>query len=274
MIPKLFAFDLDGTLLNSKKELSPANRTALREMSAAGAVVAFASGRLGSSMHQYIPALGFEIAMLTLNGAAVFSDSNMNTRIYHSPLDSNFADYLIDYHRDKSFALNYYINDKLYSTDNERTRQWTDLYYQQTRTQYHMLSTFDSMKNGSPSKIIFVGDTHELDIQEQFFRKMWDSSVYICRTWDYYLEFLNLNANKGSGLEALSSSYNIDLKDVTAFGDATNDIPMLQKAGLGIAMKNAHPDVCAAANRVSAWSNDEDAIAKEWELIKNNSYTT
>lgn len=268
MKPRLLAFDLDGTLLNSKKELSPANRAALQEMSASGAVVAFASGRLGSSMHQYVPALGFDIAMLTLNGAAVFSDSNMHTRIYHSPLDSKFADYLIDYHRNKPFALNYYINDKLYSTDNEQNRQWRDLYFQQTRTQYHMLSTFDSMKKSSPSKIIFVGDPHDLDLQELFFRKMWDNSVYICRTWDYYLEFLNLNANKGSGLEALASSYSIDLNDVIAFGDATNDIPMLQKAGLGIAMKNAHPDVCSAAHKVSAWSNDEDAIAKEWELIK------
>jgi Cof subfamily protein (haloacid dehalogenase superfamily) len=270
MKPKLLAFDLDGTLLNSKKELTPANRRALQEMSASGAVVAFASGRLGSSMHQYVPALGFEIAMLTLNGAAVFSDSNMHTRIYHSPLDSNFADYLIDYHQNKPFALNYYINDKLYSTDNEQNRQWIDLYIQQTRTQYHMLSTFDSVKSGSPSKIIFVGDPHELDFQEQFFRGMWDNSVYICRTWDYYLEFLNLNANKGSGLEALATSYSIDLNDVIAFGDATNDIPMLKKAGLGIAMKNAHPDVCSAAHRVSAWSNDEDAIAIEWELIKNS----
>ncbi len=269
MKPKLLAFDLDGTLLNSKKELSHANRTALQEMSASGAVVAFASGRLGSSMLQYIPAPGFEIAMLTLNGAAVFSDSNMNTRIYHSPLDSKFADYLIDYHRNKPFALNYYINDKLYSTDNKHTRQWIELYYQQTRTQYHMLSTFESMKNGSPSKIIFVGDPHELNIQEHFFRKMWGDSVYICRTWDYYLEFLNPNANKGAGLEALSNSYGIDLNDVIAFGDATNDIPMLQKAGLGIAMKNAHPDLCSAAHKVSMWSNDEDAIAKEWELLKN-----
>jgi Cof subfamily protein (haloacid dehalogenase superfamily) len=268
MKPKLLAFDLDGTLLNSKKELSKANCTALQEMSESGAKVAFASGRLGSSMLQYVPTLGFEIAMLTLNGAAVFSDSQMHSRIYHSPLDSNFADYLIDYHRYKPFALNYYINDKLYSTDNQQTRQWTELYYQQTRTQYHMLSTFDSMKNGSPSKIIFVGDPHELDYQEHFFRKMWDNSVYICRTWDYYLEFLNVNANKGSGLEALANSYSIDLNDVIAFGDATNDIPMLQKAGLGIAMKNAPPDVCTAAHKVSAWSNDEDAIAKEWELIK------
>ncbi|HEX2957111.1 MAG TPA: Cof-type HAD-IIB family hydrolase [Chitinispirillaceae bacterium] len=268
MKTRLFAFDLDGTLLNSKKELSQANITALREMSERGAVVAFASGRLGSSMLQYVPALGFEIAMLTLNGAAVFADSQMHCRIFHSPLDSKFSDYLINYHRNKPFALNYYINDNLYSIDNEHTRQWTGLYYQQTRTQYHMLSTFDSMKSRSPSKIIFVGDPRDLDYQEHYFRQLWGENVYICRTWDYYLEFLDLNANKGSGLEALASAYRIDLNDVIAFGDATNDIPMLQKAGLGIAMKNAHPDVCSAAYKVSEWSNDEDAIAKEWELLK------
>jgi Cof subfamily protein (haloacid dehalogenase superfamily) len=266
---RLFAFDLDGTLLNSRKELSNANITALREMAQSGAVVAFASGRLGSSMMQYVPILGFEIAMLTLNGAAVYANSKMDSCVFHSPLAAYFADYLIDYSSDKHFAINYYINDKLYSTDNNSSRPWTDLYFQQTRTQYHMLSTFQEMKGGTPSKIIFVGATEEINRQEEFFRSLWSNQVYICRTWEHYLEFLNPNANKGTGIEALAKAYDIDMKDVIAFGDATNDIPMLQTAGLGIALKNAHPDACAAAHKVSKWNNDEDAIAKEWELLKN-----
>jgi Cof subfamily protein (haloacid dehalogenase superfamily) len=265
---KLFAFDLDGTLLNSKKELSESNLIALKEMAESGAIIAFASGRLGSSMMQYVPILGFEIAMLTLNGAAVYADSKMNSYVFHSPLKAEFANYLIDYSSDKPFALNYYINDKLYSTDNYVSRPWIDLYYQQTRTKYHMLSTFNSMKDTSPSKIIFVGANDELDRQEQFFRSLWNNRVYICRTWDYYLEFLDINANKGTGLAALASSYSIDIKDVIAFGDAINDIPMLQMAGLGIALKNGHPDALAAAHKVSQWTNDEDAIAREWELLK------
>ena len=266
---KLFAFDLDGTLLNSKKELSEANLCALKEMAASGAIVAFASGRLGSSMMRYVPLLGFDIAMLTLNGAAVFSDSKeLSNLLYHAPLPTMYADQLIDYSADKLYALNYYINDKLYSVFNGKNKEWIDLYFKQTHTEYHMLSTFDEFKGQCPSKIIFVGDPKEIDKQENCFNSVWKESVYICRTWDYYLEFLSIGANKGNGLEALACSYGIDIEDVIAFGDAVNDIPMLKKAGLGIAVKNAHPDALAAAHKVSMWSNDEDAVAKEWAILK------
>jgi HAD superfamily hydrolase (TIGR01484 family) len=97
MSRRLFAFDLDGTLLNSRKELSEANLIALKEMAASGAVIAFASGRLGSSMMQYVPILGFEIAMLTLNGAEVYATTKKDSCVYHSPRRAEFADYHIDY---------------------------------------------------------------------------------------------------------------------------------------------------------------------------------
>jgi hydroxymethylpyrimidine pyrophosphatase-like HAD family hydrolase len=52
------------------------------------------------------------------------------------------------------------------------------------------------------------------------------------------------------------------------FGDANNDIPMFTKAGTSIAMKNASPDAKRAATIVSDWSNDDDAVAHEWQRIK------
>jgi hydroxymethylpyrimidine pyrophosphatase-like HAD family hydrolase len=75
-------------------------------------------------------------------------------------------------------------------------------------------------------------------------------------------------ANKGHGLEALAREYGLDWSAIAAFGDAANDIPMLEKAGWGVAMANATPEVKLAAGRVSPWTNNEDAVAKEWELMK------
>jgi predicted Fe-Mo cluster-binding NifX family protein len=107
-----------------------------------------------------------------------------------------------------------------------------------------------------------------MDKQESFFRSLWKDEIYICRTWDYYLEFLNPHANKGDGLTALAESYGLGIDDVIAFGDASNDIPMLKSAGLGIAVGNASDEVKAAAKKVSEWTNDQDAVAKEWEILK------
>jgi len=271
MIPRLFAFDLDGTLLTSQKTISTANAKALREMADSGAVVTLASGRLGSSMRQFAPGLDMELAMLTLNGAAVYMGSGHgNRRVYDASLSPEYADFLIQYWKKMPCAINYYFNDHLYSVRNETTGKWIDLYHQQTRSHYNYLASMDEMRGSSPSKIIFVGDEKFLDEQGVVFREKWRNEVYICRTWEYYLEFLSPLANKGRGLEALADAYGIDMSEVAAFGDANNDIPMLEKAGLGVAMFNAPDPVKKAASRVSPWTNDEDGVAREWELLKKS----
>lgn len=271
MVPRLFAFDLDGTLLDSRKNLSKANLQALREIQKCGAVVAFASGRLGSSMCKYCSE-GLEISMLTLNGAAVYKGKDLSSQlIFEAPLDAVYANFLLSYAQDQKFALNYYINDKLYTLKRPEKKPWIDLYYQQTSTEYIFLETFDQFSDRTPSKILFVGDSSEIDKQEAYFRSLWKDSIYICRTWDHYLEFLNPLANKGTGLKMLAQAHGLDLSQTIAFGDAENDIPMLEAAGMGIAMGNALDKVKAVASKVSSWSNDEDAIAKEWTLMKKGS---
>lgn len=267
--PYLFAFDLDGTLLDSGKKISPANRKALKEISDLGAIVAFSSGRLGGSIEKVVETIGLDVAMLTLNGAEVYLDRSHGSKlIYHAPLSPLYADYLLDYFKADTFNLNYYVGGKLYSVSTPQTRPWIDLYYQQTSTACNFLDSFDSFRGKSPSKIIFVGEKAEMDKQESFFRSLWKDDIYICRTWDYYLEFLNPRANKGDGLTALAESYGLGINDVIAFGDASNDIPMLKSAGLGIAVGNASDEVKAAAKKVSEWTNDQDAVAKEWEILK------
>ena len=268
MVPRLFAFDLDGTLLDSHKKLSNANLKALKEMQKSGAIIAFASGRLGSSMCKYCSE-DLEISMLTLNGAAVYKGKNLSSQlIFEAPLDARYANFLLNYTQNQNFALNYYINDKLYTLKRPQSKPWNDLYYQQTSTEYIFLEKFDQFIDCTPSKILFVGDSSEIDRQEAYFRNLWKDSIYICRTWDHYLDFLNPLANKGTGLKMLAQAHRIDLSETVAFGDAENDIPMLEAAGVGIAMGNALDKVKAVASKVSPWSNDEDAIAREWSLMK------
>ncbi|MDR0306935.1 MAG: Cof-type HAD-IIB family hydrolase [Chitinispirillales bacterium] len=272
MIPKLFAFDLDGTLLDSRKRISLANVNALREMRDCGAKVVLASGRLISSMERYLPVLGLDPAMLTLNGAEVFTSSkDGGRRIYSAQLDPLHSCFLINYCADKPVTLNYYFEGKLYTVKSANNAKWIDLYYQQTKTDYIFLDKFDAMTGISPSKIVLVGDSVYLDSQEKYFRSLWDEeSVYICRSWGHYLEFLSPKANKGLGLQALCENLGVNISEAAAFGDAQNDIPMLKLAGLGIAMKNSTDETKKSALRVTEMTNDEDGIALEWEKIKAN----
>jgi hypothetical protein len=271
MIPKLAAFDLDGTLLTSDKKLSSANLHALLDMRERGMVVALASGRLGSSVMQFNSTLGFDPALLTLNGAAVFLPGQDGYRqVYAANLGQTYVEYLLRYAAGKDFILNFYVDGELWTHRTDANKHWVDVYYGQTRTTYHFADSHAALSGRSPSKIIFVGDAAQLDEEERKFRAMWDSEIYIVRTWDYYLEFLDTRANKGCGLTALAKACGIDMSEVISFGDADNDIPMLRSAGLGIAMKNASASAKAAAARVSDWTNDEDGVAREWERIKGS----
>jgi hypothetical protein len=267
--PRLFAFDLDGTLLASDKSLSETNRRALLEMTDFGAIVAFASGRLGSSVMQYARGLGLQPALLSLNGATVYkSEKDGGHLVFSMPLPARCADVLIDYARGKDFAVNYYIDDRLYSVRSPGISEWNALYYKETKTVCNFVDTLDGFKGRDPLKMLFIGDPKRLDEEEKKFRSQWDHDIYIVRTWDFYLEFMHRNANKGTGLTALAEAYGIDIGDTVAFGDADNDIPMLQQAGLGIAMGNALDSVKAAAKKISSWTNDENGVAREWELLK------
>jgi Cof subfamily protein (haloacid dehalogenase superfamily) len=267
MIPKLFAFDLDGTLLNSGKRVSDANIAALREIRASGARVALASGRLGAGVRRYASDIGFDPAMVVLNGAEVFTASGENAqRVYYEPLDPARAKYLTEYGNNKPVAVNFYYQDKLYAVKSSHNVEWTNLYTKETGVEYNFLDDFSVMSGISPSKVIFIGDPRYIDGQEEYFRSLWaDGSVYVCRSWDYYLEFMNPKATKGFGLKALCMAFGVGIEEAVAYGDAENDIPMLEAAGTGVAMKNAPDKVKGCADRVTELTNDEDWVALEWE---------
>jgi Cof subfamily protein (haloacid dehalogenase superfamily) len=268
---RLLAFDLDGTLLNDKKQISPQNTRALREMAEQGATIAFATGRLGSSVRRYVKPPLEDTSLLILNGAEVYTGRRLGSRrVHYAPLASEVADFLIGYAEGREFVCNYYIDSRLYAVRTLKTRPWIDVYFGQTGSKYKFVPSLGRFKGRRPSKVIFVGAAEVIDKEEKYFRKRWGDSVYVCRTWDHYLEFLDPLATKAMGLGALADAYAVGWQEIAAFGDAANDIPMLQKAGLGIAMANASDDVKRAAARVSKWTNNDDGVAKEWELLKKN----
>ncbi len=266
---KLAAFDLDGTLLTNDKRLTPANNDALEDMHRNGLHVALASGRLGSSVMHVADLLDFEPCLMTLNGAAVYRGKpSPENLVYSAPLEARFADYLVEYATGKGFAINYYIDGSLYSIHTEKTDRWNRLYNQQTQTPCTYLPDLAAFAGRTPFKVIFVGEPVLLDELQESFRALWDGQVYMCRTWEYYLEFLDLEANKARGIEALAHALGVSLADAVAFGDAENDIPMLEACGIGIAVRNASEHAKTAAKHVSEWSNEEDAVAKEWQRLK------
>jgi Cof subfamily protein (haloacid dehalogenase superfamily) len=115
-------------------------------------------------------------------------------------------------------------------------------------------------KTFSPIKIMFID---EPEILEKVIDKL-PADIYkkytVVRSAPFYLEFLNLNANKGLGVDALAKKLNIKQSEVICIGDAGNDMHMVEYAGLGVAMENAFPELKEIANYVTL-SNENHGVA-------------
>lgn len=277
----LFAFDLDGTLLNSRKEISPDTIKAIREMYEKGHVIVLASGRLGSSLMRYDTVLGIPFSTVTLNGAAAYNGgAGHSVPIFNLPLQKEFSSEIIKFYKENSvnskgemdFSLNFYCNNALYTEFKNKDSEWVKLYIKETASVYEFIDDLNYLRDKEPEKILLCGKEKILNDIEKTYRSKWGNNVYIVRTWDRYLEFLNKNVNKAVALGKIAANHGISNKNVIAFGDGDNDAPMLEMAGLGIAVKNGTSSVKEAADKISDFTNDEDVIAKEWELIKQRNY--
>jgi Cof subfamily protein (haloacid dehalogenase superfamily) len=113
----------------------------------------------------------------------------------------------------------------------------------------------------APTKLVVVGDPHELDDLEVEMKGRFGGRLYISKSLSHFLEFASPSVHKGSGLDFASERIGFSHEHTVAFGDGENDVELLQWAGYGVAVANAHPKVLAVADFVCP-SVDEEGVAQ------------
>lgn len=271
---RLVALDLDGTLLDSRGEASDEDAAALRSFHRDGVVVVLASGRMTSAVRPWYDKLGVDGPVISYNGAmARDSDARGSPVLLEKPLPAPYADELIDYADRHHFHLNYYLDEVLYGKDDPLLRRYADIYTRQTGSVFHFVRNFERFRRCEPTKIILItdpsvageNDPRRRDEQYEYWASRWAGLVAIMKTNPEYLEFLDLDANKGDALEAICRAYGIGQEETAAFGDGDNDAAMLRWAGVGIAVANASGACRAAADIILAQTNDESPVARAFE---------
>jgi Cof subfamily protein (haloacid dehalogenase superfamily) len=272
----MVALDLDGTLLNRRGEVSPADAAALHRMRELGALVVLASGRMTASIRPWYHRLDIDGPVLAYNGAMVRdSEERGEAVLFECALPARYGDWLIDYAEERRFHLNYYLHDTLYAREDPALQRFADLYARQTGSVFHYVASLQQFKGSSPTKIILITDVtipeqpdpRRRDELYDEFAARWGGEVSLFKTNPEYLEFLNRETDKGVGLAALAAAYRIPREEVIAFGDAGNDAPMLAWAGLGVAVANATDEARAAADYISPYSNDESSVARTLQQV-------
>lgn len=269
---RLVALDLDGTLLNSDKELSSRNRQALERASAHGLIVVPATGRFYKGIPQVVRDLSFVRYVISINGAQV-SDIRTGESIYSTdiPVDEGVAFY--EYLDTLPVIYDAYADDWGYITED----------MQQRITEYGMLpfqiQMMNQLRSAVPELKAFLREgTHRLQKMQVFVRDPAYRDRLIMEFTERYPQFAvsaslpnnievnSRDADKGRALHALATHLGIANEQTMAFGDGRNDLTMLRAAGIGVAMANGHPDVKAAADMV-AESCDADGVAKVIETL-------
>ncbi|HEY3330359.1 MAG TPA: Cof-type HAD-IIB family hydrolase [Capsulimonadaceae bacterium] len=246
--PKLLAFDLDGTLLTHDKRISPRNAAALKAARAAGVHVTIASGRMHEATGRYAKQLGLPLDTLIVsyNGARVGPIEGAAT--YECPVDACLAQYLIDYTEAHKLPLNFYYDDVLYVRE---LNEWTDLYERRTGSVPNPIGSFERFRGVAPTKLLIINSLEVTNSLVAPMKEHYGDSLYITKTDDEYLEFMNPAANKGAALADVASSLGIARENCVAFGDNYNDLPMLEWAGWSVGMGNGKAEVKAVASEVA-----------------------
>jgi hypothetical protein len=253
---KAIALDLDGTLLNSEKIVSPETKEILKELSEKGMEIIIVTGRLYATTLPIVQSLDFPVTVICYNGARVV-DANTGEVLFEKNLKPSHVKKLIQFSHNNSVQLNLFQNDRWYVEDFE-----TDgaQYYHKNSKIIPIIKNFDTLNEDNVTKAIIIDEAKILKDIERNLKEILGDEVYYTYSQEKYLEILNGDINKGLTLKNILEEKNIPITCCVAFGDAHNDIEMLTMSGIGVAMGNAHPDVKKIADHVTD-SNDENGVA-------------
>ena len=257
---KLLALDIDDTLLNRKKELTPETRAALIRAQEKGIKVAVASGRLPYGVRPFAEALDvfrFGGYYMGFNGGAI-----MNSRdelIGSSYLDSKYIKPVYDILRPTNVTAMVHKGAVIYA-DN-KVNPYTQIESDVIGLPLNVVDDLPSFIDWRIHKFLLAGEPDELKELEQKLIDALGNEVDIYLSAPWFLEVMPKAVNKGEGLKVICTDAGIDISEAIAFGDSYNDIFMLKAAGMGVAMGNAEAEIKAAADMVTDDCDHEGVVA-------------
>ncbi len=255
VIYSLAAIDLDETLLGPDHLISSRNALAVRELAARGVACVIASGRMHEATTRFAEQLGLDAPIISYNGAMV-KHPRTGEVWQHLRAPAGPASEIVRFCAENGHHLNYYLDDHLYVACKTA---WAEFYLKQTASPMEIVGDLTRFAGSDPTKMILIDTPKTIDRLLVRFRELFGESLYITKTNSEYLEFMNPHANKGSALKLVADRLGVKREATLAFGDGDNDLPMIEWAGMGVAMGTAKPHVRAMADCVAP-PYDEDGL--------------
>jgi Cof subfamily protein (haloacid dehalogenase superfamily) len=255
---RMVALDLDGTLLTSRKSITPRTHTALRKTLASGIHVVLATARPPRSVRGYYEALKLTTPTVNYNGALIWNESKRRV-IEHVPLDVNTARKVIAWGRKRypELLVSVEILDKWYTDHTSDVPE----YMTETARQFtpDFVGPIEAFLTVPITKLMLLGDPAWIADIELAAVERFGNRIAQTRSDPHLLQIMNPTITKAGGLAKVAASLGVDPLEVMAIGDAPNDLQMLEWAGLAVSPENGWEAARQMAHAVVP-SNDADGV--------------
>lgn len=261
MKTKALVLDIDGTLTNSKKEITPATKDAIQNILEQGHKVVLASGRPAYGMRRYADELELKRYggyLLSHNGARVL-DYRTGKVIFQKALPSVLLPDLYEFAAENGCGLATHSEDTVISAFSPDS--YVALEARINGMPVQVAARFADYVDFDIYKCFMTADGEKAAVLEKKLQEVCGSRASVYRSETFFIEIVPKGVDKGDSLARLIDNIGMDREDVVCCGDGFNDISMIRYAGIGVAMGNAQIPVKEAADYVTA-GNDEDGLVQ------------
>jgi Cof subfamily protein (haloacid dehalogenase superfamily) len=220
------------------------------------------TGRMFRSVRPYVQEAGIDDPVICYQGAVV-ADPRTGEFLRHEPIPLELARETIAALGEEGFHVNCYVDDELYVAE---VTPEAERYAGFQHLPLHEVGDLGAWLSAPPTKLVAIDDPEVLDGLEARMKEHFGGRLYISKSLPYFLEFASPAVTKGSGLQFLAEHLGFTRERTVAFGDGENDVELLDWAGFGVAVANAHPRVLAAADWVCP-SAAEEGVAQVIEAL-------
>ena len=264
---KAICSDIDGTLLNSERDLSPRLKAVVASIATEIPLI-LASSRMPAAMRHLLQDLHRPSeALVAYNGGLVLDEKGQVLESVTIPL--LWVEEIAQQIKESEVHLSLFHGEEWFATQED---YWSSREIQNTKVTPTWMGTEEvishwKIKNWGAHKIMCMGETNAIQTLYDYLFLQASESLHLYRPKETYLEIAPKQISKATGLaRILETSHSFGLDQVVAFGDSYNDIDLLQQVGWGVAVANAIPEVKAVAQELTL-HHKEDGVATTLERL-------
>jgi Cof subfamily protein (haloacid dehalogenase superfamily) len=219
------------------------------------------TGRMVRSVQRALQPVALGDPLICYQGAVVVDGDGRWLR--HTPIPLALAREAIAFAADEGYSPNVYVGDQLYVSEvTKHARDYAEFQHLTIEPVGDLLTWLAE----PPTKLVLVGEPDALDAVELRAKARFGEQLYISKSLPYFLEFAAAGVTKGTGLDFLAAHMGFTREQTVAFGDGENDVELVEWAGFGIAVENAHERVKAVADWICPSAQNE-GVAQVLELF-------